>query len=54
MTVGNSVSSGRTAFVQDNDRDRAQRTERMKVLKSLGFTLVPARDFDLSLERCLR
>jgi hypothetical protein len=26
----------------------------MKVLKNLGFTLVPARDFDLSLERCLR
>lgn len=54
MTVGNGISSGRTAFVQDNDRDRAQRTERMKVLKNLGFTLVPARDFDLSLERCLR
>ena len=53
MTSGNSFS-GKTAFVQDNHRDRAQRTERMKCIKDMGFTVVPARDFDLSLERCLR
>ena len=53
MNSGNGFS-GKTAFVQDNHRDRAQRTERMKAIKGLGFTLVPARDFDLSLERCLR
>lgn len=52
--MGNAVFSGKTSFVQDNGRDRAERTERMKVIKDLGFTLVPARDFDLSLERCLR
>jgi hypothetical protein len=46
--------SGKTAFVQDNARDRAQRSARMKVLKDMGFTIVPARDFDLSLERCQR
>jgi len=50
----NRVFSGKTAFVQDNDRDRARRSARMKVLKDMGFTLVPARDCDLSLERCLR
>jgi hypothetical protein len=54
MTMGNGAFSGKTSFVQDNGRDRAERTERMKVIKDLGFTLVPARDFDLSLERCLR
>ena len=53
MTSGNGFS-GKTAFVQDNHRDRAQRTERMKCIKEMGFTLVPARDFDLSLERCVR
>ena len=53
MTSGNGFS-GKTAFVQDNHRDRAQRTERMKCIKDMGFTIVPARDFDLSLERCLR
>ena len=53
MTSGNGFS-GKTAFVQDNHRDSAQRTERMKSIKSMGFTIVPARDFDLSLERCLR
>jgi hypothetical protein len=54
MTMENGVFSGKTAFVQDNDRDRARRSARMKVLKDMGFTLVPARDCDLSLERCLR
>ena len=53
MTSEN-VFSGKTAFVQDNHRDRGQRSERMKCLKDMGFTIVPARDFDLSLERCLR
>ena len=53
MTSGTTFS-GKTAFVQDNHRDRAQRTARMKSIKDMGFTIVPARDFDLSLERCLR
>jgi hypothetical protein len=54
MTISDGVVSGKMAFVQDNARDRAQRSARMKVLKDMGFTIVPARDFDLSLERCQR
>ena len=53
MTSGTTFS-GKTPFVQDNHRDRAQRTAPMKSIKDMGFTIVSARDFDLSLERCLR
>lgn len=43
-----------TAFVLDNDAHRSNRAARIESLKNLGFTVVPGRDFDLSLGRCLR
>ena len=38
----NATNQQKTVFVQDNHRNRAQRTER-----------IPARDWDLSRQRCL-
>jgi DNA-binding response OmpR family regulator len=42
----------KTVFVQDNDRNRARRTERIERLKQMGWKVIPARDFKLSVERC--
>lgn len=41
-----------TAFVQDNHRDRVRRSERMACIKNAGFRVFPARDWELSTQRC--
>ena len=51
MLNGNHVSQ-KTVFVQDNDKNRPRRSERIERLKRMGLKLIPARDFKLSLERC--
>jgi hypothetical protein len=45
-------TSQKTVFVQDNDKNRPRRSERMERLKKMGLKVIPARDFKLSMERC--
>jgi hypothetical protein len=49
----NATDQQKTVFVQDNHRNRAQRTERIERLKQLGYKVIPARDWELSRQRCL-
>jgi hypothetical protein len=44
----------KTAFIQDNHKNRQRRSERVNKLKELGYKVIPGRGWDLSLERCLR
>jgi len=44
--------SQKTVFVQDNEKNRARRSERIERLKRMGLKVIPARDFKLSLDRC--
>lgn len=50
----NSQENQKTAFVQDNHKNRQRRSERVNKLKEMGFKVIPGRGWDLSLERCLR
>lgn len=54
MGMGPTMNNQKVVFVQDSHRDRARRSERVARFKAMGFKVVPARDFDLSLQRCLR
>lgn len=49
----NQQTTQKTAFVQDNHRDRVRRSERMACVKNAGFRVFPARDWELSSQRCL-